>query len=152
MQLKPVSLRVANEFVKKHHRHHKQSRGHKFSISLADDDDNLIGVAIVGRPVNRNLDDGRTAEVVRCCTDGTKNACSMLYSASARAAKAMGYKKIITYILDSEPGTSLLASGWERGYTVRGRSWSCPSRPRSDKHPLVNKVFWSKQLQRGKML
>ena len=95
----PVSLAEANAFVAQHHRHHKPVTGHKFSIGCTADGQ-LVGVAIVGRPVSRYLDDGQTLEVNRLCTDGTKNACSMLYAAAWRAARAMGYRKMITYILE----------------------------------------------------
>jgi hypothetical protein len=111
LSLVPVSLREANEFVRQHHRHHKPTVGHKFSIGVREDG-RLAGVAICGRPVSRFLDDGYTLEVNRLCTDGARNACSMLYGAAVRAAKAMGYHKIITYILDSECGVSLKASGF----------------------------------------
>ena len=96
----PVSLAEANAFVAQHHRHHKPVTGHKFSIGCTADGQ-LVGVAIVGRPVSRYLDDGQTLEVNRLCTDGTKNACSMLYAAAWRAARAMGYRKMITYILET---------------------------------------------------
>ena len=103
LTVKPMSLADANRFVAEHHRHHKPVRGHKFSLGCMAND-RLAGVAIVGRPVSRYLDDGLTLEVNRLCTDGTKNACSFLYGAAARAAKVMGYRKIITYILDTESG------------------------------------------------
>lgn len=99
LTLIPVSLAQANEFVRQHHRHHKPVAGHKFSIGCAENG-RLCAVAIVGRPVSRYLDDGFTLEVNRLCNDGTKNACSILYAAAARAARAMGYRKIITYTLD----------------------------------------------------
>ena len=99
LKLVPITLRQANAFVQAYHRHHKPSVGHKFSIGVSDGE-KLVGVAICGRPVSRRLDDGLTLEVNRVCTDGTKNACSMLYGASCRAAKAMGYRRVITYILE----------------------------------------------------
>ena len=111
LTLTPVSLAEANAFVAQHHRHHKPVTGHKFSIGCTADG-RLVGVAIVGRPVSRYLDNGLTLEVNRLCTDGTKNACSMLYAAAWRAARAMGYEKIITYTLDTESGASLRAAGW----------------------------------------
>jgi hypothetical protein len=110
LRLKPVSLSEANEYVKQRHRHHKPVVGHKFSIGCEVDGE-LAGVVIAGRPVSRYLDDGRTLEVTRLCTDGTRNACSFLYAAAARAAAAMGYDRIITYTLDTENGASLRASG-----------------------------------------
>ena len=112
LEVCPVSLKEANAFVEQHHRHHKPVVGHKFSIACTDGE-KIVGVAIVGRPVSRHLDDGWTLEVNRLCTDGTRNACSMLYAAAWRAARAMGYHKLITYILDTEPGTSLRAAGWK---------------------------------------
>ena len=111
IRLVPTTLREANAFVKAHHHHHKPVTGHKFSIGC-EVEGRLVGVVIAGRPVSRYLDDGLTLEVNRLCTTGEKNACSMLYAAAARAAKAMGYQKIITYTLDTEPGTSLRAAGW----------------------------------------
>lgn len=111
LTLTPVSLKNANAFVAQHHRHHRPVTGHKFSIACTEAG-RLAGVAIVGRPVSRYLDDGHTLEVNRLCTDGTKNACSFLYAAAWRAARAMGYRKIVTYILDTESGASLRAAGW----------------------------------------
>ena len=110
LTVKPMSLADANGFVAEHHRHHKPVRGHKFSLGCMANG-RLAGVAIVGRPVSRYLDDGLTLEVNRLCTDGTKNACSFLYGAAARAAKVLGYHRIVTYILDTESGVSLRASG-----------------------------------------
>ena len=136
-----LELAEANAFVKQHHRHHKPVIGHVFSIG-ASLNGQIIGVAIVGRPVARGRDDGVTAEVTRLCTDGTRNGCSFLYGASARAAFALGFKRIGTYILASEPGTSLMATGWRMIGEVPGRSWSCASRPRVDKHPLQAKLLF----------
>jgi hypothetical protein len=119
MKVVPLSLAQANDFVSRLHRHHKKSQGHKWSIGVVEGD-NLVGVAITGRPVARLLDNGLTLEVTRVCTNGTMNACSMLYAACARAAKAMGYEKIQTYILESELGTSLKASGWQYEATTSG--------------------------------
>lgn len=106
LELIPMTLREANAFVEQHHRHHKPVVGHKFSIGVSDGE-KVVGVAIVGRPVGRFLDDGWTLEVTRLCTDGTHNACSMLYAAAWRAARAMGYRRVVTYILESETGASL---------------------------------------------
>ena len=141
MNLKPITLKEANTFVQEHHRHHGPTVGHKFSIG-AEQNGVLVGVVIVGRPVARGLDDGYTAEVTRLCTDGTWNACSFLYSAAAKTAKAMGYRRIITYILSSENGASLKASGWKIDGRVRGRSWDCKSRPREPKAPTCDKTRW----------
>ena len=122
MIIVPISLRKANEVVTQWHRHHKPSRGHKFSIALLKDSV-YVGIAICGRPVARGSDDGLTLEVSRLCTDGTPNACSKLYGACARVAKEMGYEKIQTYILESEPGISLKASGWIMEAVTAGGQW-----------------------------
>lgn len=142
LQIVPVDLSLANDFVTRFHRHHEPVPGHKFSIGVVGQDQELHGVAIIGRPVARGRDDGWTLEVTRCCTDGTRNAPSVLYGAAARAAFAMGYRRIGTYTLKSEPGTSLKAAGWTVIAEVKGRSWSCESRPRLDRHPLQNKLLW----------
>jgi hypothetical protein len=136
-----IGLDEANAFVTEHHRHHQPVVGHLFSIGAAFAD-RIVGVVIVGRPVSRHRDDGLTAEVTRLCTDGTRNACSFLYGAAARAAFALGFKRIGTYILKSEPGTSLTAAGWRLIGETPGRSWSVPSRPRVDKHPLQVKLLF----------
>lgn len=141
LQLQPITLREAREFVRLHHRHHLPPQGHKFSIAV-NDGAQIVGVVIVGRPVARGNQDGWTAEVTRCCTDGTKNAASMLYAAAWRAVKAMGYRRLITYTLQSEPGTSLVASGWKVIGATHGRGWDTPTRPRIDKHPLGQKTIW----------
>lgn len=146
-----VGLDEANAFVAEHHRHHKPVIGHLFSLGAAalrrDPTDGLlkdaiVGVAIVGRPVARMRDDGVTAEVTRLCTDGTKDACSFLYGACARAAFALGFKRIGTYILASEPGTSLTATGWRLVGQSGGGSWSRADRPRIDKHPTQAKLLF----------
>jgi hypothetical protein len=111
-ELKFIPLAQANSFVIANHRHHGAAQGHKFSIGLFEDG-GLVGVAIVGRPTGRYLDDGETLEVTRNCTNGIRNGCSQLYGACAREAKRRGYAKVITFILESELGTSLRASGWE---------------------------------------
>lgn len=105
-----------------------------------------MGVVMLGRPVARAFDDGWTAEVTRLCTDGTPNACSLLYGAAARAAKAMGYRRIITYTMPEEGGASLRASGWRAVGETSGRSWTCPSRPREDHHPISPKTRWEREL------
>ena len=109
----PIELKEANAFVSKLHRHHEPVYRDKFRFGCIDENKTLHGVIQLARPVSRMLDDGQTIEVVRCCTDGTFNVCSFLYSKAARIAKEMGYKHIITYILKSEEGTSLKASGWK---------------------------------------
>ena len=142
----PITLHNANEFVRSYHRHHKPSVGHKFSIAVKKSF-RVVGVVIVGRPVSRHLDNGTTAEVLRLCTDGTKNACSFLYARASVVCKAMGYSRIQTYILSSEPGTSLKASGWIRLRTTKGGAWNCPSRSR-ERHVEIEceKALWIREL------
>jgi hypothetical protein len=141
LTIERLELAEANAFVREHHRHHKPVVGHVFSIGAALDG-KIVGIAIVGRPVSRHRDDGVTAEVTRLATDGTHNACSFLYGASARAAFALGFKRIGTYILATEPGTSLAAAGWRMIGETPGRSWSVPSRPRVDTHPLQKRMLF----------
>ncbi len=136
-----IGLDEANAFVSQHHRHHKPVVGHLFSLGCSEAE-KIVGVAIVGRPVSRHRDDGVTAEVTRLCTDGTKDAPSFLYGACSRAAFALGFKRIGTYILASEPGTTLKAAGWRMIGETPGRSWSVPSRPRVDKHPLQKRMLF----------
>ena len=140
----PIDFAEAAEFVRLHHRHHTPPVGHKFSIAALADGE-LVGVVIVGRPVARRRDDGLTLEVTRLCTTGHPNACSFLYGAAARATFALGYKRIGTYILKREPGTTLAAAGWKLIGETPGRSWSVPSRPRTDKHPTEPKLLFEKE-------
>ena len=192
LSLCPISRQTAQEFIRRHHRHHPPQVGEKFAIGalaadieraaeyLRDHDKlvrgvggwtyanhrgmtdsemvdlarnlnhrvqvNLVGVCVVGRPVARGADTGWTLEVTRLATDGTRNACSFLYGAAAKAARAMGYRRIITYTLASEHGSSLRAAGWVEEAHVRGQSWSRPSRPREDVSPTEDKTRWSKTL------
>ena len=141
LELQPLTFAEACEFIKRHHRHHRPPVSHKFSIGV-NDGENVVGVVVVGRPVARHLDNGYTAEVTRLCTDDTPHVASKLYAAAWRAARAMGYRRLITYILASESGTSVRASGWRELHRVKGRSWSCPSRPRVDKHPTEDKLLF----------
>ena len=141
LALCPVTLREANAFIQIHHRHHKAVPGAKFAIAATHGDD-IVGVVVVGRPVARGFDDGWTLEVNRLCTNGHKNACSMLYGAAWRAARAMGYRRVVTYTLPEEGGASLRAAGWRILGKRGGGSWSCKSRPRVDTHPLQTKLLW----------
>jgi hypothetical protein len=145
IQAVPLELKEANDFVRRYHRHHAPVIRDKYRIG-AELDGKLVGVVQVARPVARMLCDGKTLEVVRLCTDGTKNVCSFLYSAAARIAREMGYTKIITYILASESGDSLRACGWELEASVKGQSWSREARPRKCTAPTCNKQRWSKTL------
>ncbi len=141
----PLELRQANEFVSTLHRHHDPVYRDKFRIGCRKGD-KLVGVVQLARPVSRVLDDGKTIEVVRLCTDGTRNACSFLYSTAARIAREMGYQKIITYILDEETGVSLKAAGWHKEADTKGGTWDCPSRPRKTTAPQNKKQRWVKNL------
>ena len=147
-EIVPISFRYACSIVNIFHRHHQAPQGHKFSLGLEVDGD-TVGIVIIGRPVARGLDDGRTLEVTRICImeDNIKNCVSILLGAVCKAAKAMGYLRIVTYILEEEHGSSLRASNFQVDGDVRGRSWSCDSRPRDDKHPLNNKVRYIRLLE-----
>jgi hypothetical protein len=142
LSLQPITFKEASAFVRLHHRHHAPSVGWKFGIAV-NDGAKVVGVVTVGRPVARHLDNGLTLELTRCCTDGTQHAASMLYGAAWRATKALGYRRLITYTLIEEPGTSLRAAGWKALYQTEGGSWDCPSRPRVDTHPTGQKTLWS---------
>ena len=143
LELVPSFLSEAREFVNRHHRHHPAPVGGLFAVAVSFGSAGVVGVAITGRPVARMADLGFTAEVTRLCVlDGHPNACSMLYGASWRAARALGYRKLITYTLASESGGSLRAAGWKVVGSVKGRSWDTPSRPRVDKHPTQDKIKW----------
>ena len=144
IHLQPITKAEADAFIVEHHRHHIPSVGWKFGIAV-NDGDKVVGVIVVGRPVARRSDKPFVAEVTRCCTDGTKNAASMLYAAAWRAARAMGYRRLLTFTLDTEPGTSLKAAGWRIVGETPGKSWSVPSRPRVDAHPLQRRFRWEAQ-------
>jgi hypothetical protein len=156
----PIDFDEACAFVAQHHRHHKPPQGHKFSLAVATRRqigsstpggagygmhvDVIVGVAIVGRPVARSLDDRWTLEVTRCATDGTKNACSALYAAAWRAARAIGYRRLVTYTLPAEGGASLRAAGWRTVHKTKGGNWNTPARPRVDtaQHLAGQKQLW----------
>lgn len=152
LEIVPISLEEANAFVFKLHRHHRPVVGHKYSIAVCNGVDNdlggvsntIVGVCIVGRPVSRVLDDGFTLEVNRVCTDGTKNACSILYGAAWRTAKALGYRRLITYTLEKEGGASLRGAGWKFVGMRGGGNWNCKSRPRVDTDEILRgqKCLW----------
>ena len=143
----PITLREACAFIAAHHRHNKPPVGHKFSIS-ARDGERLVGVATAGRPIARHFDDGLTLEVNRTCTDGTRNVNSLLYGAIWRAAKAMGYRRCITYTQADESGASLRAAGWVRVKELPPRAgWAESSQKLRDKRdPVGNggvaRVLW----------
>lgn len=143
LRVTPIDLAEANAFVAVHHRHHKPVPGAKFCIA-ASAGETVHGVAIVGRPVARMSDDGLTLEVNRCCTDGTRNACSLLYGAAWRAARALGYTRLITYTLPAEGGASLRGAGWRLLGLRGGGNWNVPSRPRVDTAEMLRgqKLLW----------
>lgn len=144
MDIRPITFKQASEFINQYHRHHRATVGCKFCIGLFDGE-KLVGVAVTGRPVSRYLDDGLTCEINRLCTDGTRNACSMLYGASCRVAKAMGYKRIITYILESENGASLKASNFVCEGIAGKPHWT-GKRNRGQSIPHEMKTRWVKIL------
>ena len=154
LRLVPTDGKTARRFVAEHHRHSEPPGFWLFVAGVAVVGvDDLVGVAVAGRPKARALCDGYTIEVVRCCTLGHRNAPSMLYAAVARAAKALGYRRVVTYTLESEPGTSLLACGWRPVGTTRDRNWHTPSRPRLDadlfgasRTPDGRKIRWERRL------
>lgn len=136
-----VTLDQVNAFVALHHRHHSPTVGHRFSLG-AWSGGRLVGVAIVGRPVARRIDQERVVEVLRVCTDGTRNACSWLYTRCVEQAQNLGFYCAVTYTLSAESGASLRACGWwGEPDATPGRSWSCPSRPR-DTEVLGAKWRW----------
>jgi hypothetical protein len=140
MEVVPVTFRQACAYVTEHHRHNKAPRGHKFSVGLSLDGE-LVGVAMVGRPIARAWDDGRTAEVTRTCTDGSRNANSMLYGAAWRAARAMGYLRIVTYTQADETGASLRAAGWALvGERKQRPSWADSTGPDSPLRAMRDSV------------
>ena len=142
LEIVPTTLKAAHMWVDRAHRHHKAPQGGLFAVAVARGPE-IVGVAIVGRPVNLHRADGWTVEVTRVAViDGQPNACSKLYAAAWRAARAMGYRKAITYTLEEEKGTSVKSAGWKCIASVRGRSWNTPSRPRIDEHPLQDKFRW----------
>jgi hypothetical protein len=141
LELQPITYEEACRFISDHHRHHLPPQGWKFGIAV-NNGERVVGVVTVGRPVARMLDNGYTLEVTRCCTDGTPHVASKLYAAAWRAVRALGYKRLITYTLKEEKGTSLIAANWKVIGETPGKSWSVPSRPRVDTHPLGQKTLW----------
>ena len=139
MNIVPITFKEACYFVNQLHRHHRAPQGHKFSIAL-EYNDKVVGVAIVGRPVSRHEDNGFTLEVTRLCTDGTKNACSKLYRSCWDAAKALGYKRLITYILNTENGSSCRGAGFRSLGEAGGGSWNVKSRPRVESQNTQRKL------------
>lgn len=148
MELVHVELREANAYIERLHRHHKRIQGHRFSIGVQQQGV-LVGVAVVGRPVG-GTHQSDWVEVTRCCTDGTYNACSFLYGAAARAAKALGFLRIQTFILEDELGTSLKATGWTFERLSHPSGWHHDSPNRKARvvpeHLMGRKQLWFKEL------
>lgn len=148
IEIVPITLRDACDFIDRTHRHHRAPRGWRWGAG-AERDGVLVGVAVAGRPVARSLDDGRTVEILRLASIDSGAgvhrgaACSMLYGAMRRAAWALGYRRILTYTLEQEPGVSLRAAGFVRtAASAGGGSWSRATRPRIDKAPIGPKQRW----------
>jgi hypothetical protein len=141
LRIAPITFRAASDYINRNHRHHNATIGCKFCISVVGEDGQLHGVAVCGRPVARRLDDGETLEINRVCTDGTRNACSMLYGACCRIAKEMGYRKVVTYILASEDGASLKASNFTCEGEAGGTHWT-GTRNRGQDIPSEMKKRW----------
>lgn len=138
----PLTLAEANVFIREHHRHHGPVQGYKFAVGVVDAEERIRGVATVGRPVARHLDDGWTLEVTRVATDGCRNASSALLGACRRATFALGYRKLVTYTLPSESGDSLRGAGYRCVGEAGGNPWNHAKRPRVDTHPNQIKLRW----------
>ena len=156
LTLEPCEFAEAKAFILEHHRHHKPPQGHRFSLK-ATVDGKTVAVATVGRPVARHNDDGRTLEITRLCSDGTRNACSFLIGAVKRVGRAMGFKRLISYTLESEPGASWRAAGMAQTGTTPGQAWDYagaevmyplldPTATRNNAHPLGDKRRWEVKL------
>jgi hypothetical protein len=144
LELRPVTLREAQKFVDQVHRHHDAPQGHRVSVGVMYESGNLRAVGVLGRPVARGADDGFTAEITRVASDGAPNACSMIYGALTRAARALGYRRVITYTLSGiENGASLRASGWQVDGETSGGEWKrSEGKPRKNTHPTTPKIRW----------
>lgn len=148
LRIVPVELREANDYIARHHRHHHPVVGHRFSVGAVDDSGTLRGVAVVGRPVARLVDHRTVLEVTRLATDGCPNACSALYGAAARVARELGYAAIQTYILDTETGASLRATGWrDEGLTGGGQWKHTDGKPRRTDQPIGLKRRYVKRFR-----
>ena len=143
MKIVPIKHSEANDFVRRLHRHNKPTVG-AIMCAAVEHEGKIVGVAIAGRPVARHYDDGRTLEINRVCTDGTRNACSMLYGAIRRAAKALGYERIITYTLPNEGGASLKASGFKFDGEAGGSASLWGSREGRDTTPIGDDLVGGK--------
>lgn len=150
LEIVPLELRELNQLVADLHRHHKPVQGHRFSIGVKDNKTGeIVGGCSVGRPVARKIDSKKVLEVTRLVTNGHKNACSFLYSAAARVGRELGYYKIQTYILQSEDGISLIASGWIlEDDNCGGGQWThTDGKARRTDQPIEKKQRWGKILR-----
>jgi len=153
LAVRSSTVKAARQFVGTHHRHSSVPVGGLFAVAICDGD-TVRGVGIASRPVSRNLADGDTVEITRVCTDGVPNGCSMIYGALTRAARALGYTRAVTYCLQSEPGTSLRAAGWEQVAALPARSWATSSDPARGRLNLFGveesnpqpRIRWEKRL------
>lgn len=150
--LRACSIKEARRFVGEHHRHSRPPAGGGFAVAVESDGE-IVAVGIAGRPVARLLDDGTTIEVTRCCTNGTHNAASMIYGALCRAATALGYKRAVTYTLETEGGASLRAANWRKDGETQAQGWDRPSRARpavdlfgEQRVPPGSKIRWVRDL------
>lgn len=150
LELVPMTLREARAWVDQHHSHHRAPQGGLFAVACAHGGE-VVGVAIVGKPVARNLADDWTAEVTRVAVraGAPKGASSKLYAATWRACRALGYRRLVTYTLIEERGTSVRAAGWRVVAEISGGSWSRRERPRVDRHPLQGKLRWEVEASDG---
>lgn len=138
----PCSIEEANQFTKQYHRHLGSIVVARFALAVSDEQGHIHGVAIVGLPLSQKFG-AFTLEVRRCTTDGTRNACSMLYGACWKTARALGYRRLITYTLPEEGGASLRAVGWKPTTGCGGKPWNSKKRKR-DANPLylLKKTRW----------
>lgn len=157
LYVRPSTVKAARRFVGEHHRHNLPPNGGLFAVA-AFSGDRQVGVGIAALPVARLLMDGWTIEITRVCTDGTRNACSLIYGALCRAAKALGYRRVITYTLESETGASVRSSGFTKDAECKTTNWNRPNRPRNDfdlfgnRAPIEDKVRWVKWLTKHEAL
>lgn len=146
LHIRPVAFAAACAYVAEHHRHHRPPQGHKWSLQVVDNDGICHGVAMIGRPVAKALDNGLTMEVTRVATDGTRNACSCLYGRAWKITHLKGYDRLITYTQAGEDGASLRGAGWRKVAVLPPRhGWNCVSRPRKD-HGVdgIERVLWER--------
>lgn len=139
LEIKPITFKTASSYIEQYHRHNSKTVGCKFVVGCFEGE-RMCGVAVCGRPISRFYDDGLTIEINRVCTDGTPNACSMLYGASCRIAKAMGYKKAITYTLITENGASLKASNFICEGEAGGVEWTGERNPKNKQYQQMSFV------------